>query len=651
MKKILTLLMLAILMLSLVSCKNTNSATTSPSVTPAITPEATPEATPEPVIEQEDPFKWYAEYDKNAAKGYNSYALVGVDEFGRAFSSVSSQKEDKTVGMFYHLSQGFHESAKKGIFDVMKITEQYGSDVIFKEESAISPNLADHFWGEPLWGYYKSDDSYVLRKQLEMFTLAGVDYLVLDVTNGWTYLSATRRLMRYIEEARADGWDAPQIVFYVHSLNNKTVRELYDNLYAKGYNQGAWYMRDGKPVIIAYDDTEKDKAEAKTRGVTDFSSPDYAPLSQEILDFFYFVEPRWPNDIMPNLVGTPIFDKDKKTGFCWIEWTQPLPVRQTSLGSFVNVAVASHPSIPFSFSITRNARNWGRGYDPKTGQSTEDGIYQGTYFQACWDQALQKDPDTVFLVMWNGWVALKQPWDGEYMLCDTADLEYSLTIEPSKGYYNDAYYIQMLDNMRKYKFEGTNETHIARTIDINGTYAQWYNVDAVYRQFGKESYGRNNKSVDGSISYEIEKPKNNIQEVRISHDANYLYFMIRTEEAITSYDGSNNWMNLFIGTDTPSLKGWNSYEYVINRSVNGTSSDIIKLNADFSGSSVGTADIKVNGEFMFLRVPREAVGLKDINRFYFKVADSVAKPEDIMEYYVSGSVLPLGRLSYEYIGR
>ena len=88
MKKILTLLMLAVLMLSLVSCKNTNSATTSPSVTPETTPEATPEATPEPVIEQEDPFKWYAEYDKNAAKGYNSYALVGVDEFGRAFSSV-----------------------------------------------------------------------------------------------------------------------------------------------------------------------------------------------------------------------------------------------------------------------------------------------------------------------------------------------------------------------------------------------------------------------------------------------------------------------------------------------------------------------------------------------------------------------------------
>ena len=33
---------------------------------------------------------------------------------------------------------------------------------------------------------------------------------------------------------------------------------------------------------------------------------------------------------------------------------------------------------------------------------------------------------------------------------------------------------------------------------------------------------------------------------------------------------------------------------------------------------------------------------------YFKVADHVTHPDDIMDYYVSGDVAPLGRLGYGY---
>ena len=86
------------------------------------------------------------------------------------------------------------------------------------------------------------------------------------------------------------------------------------------------------------------------------------------------MEPRWPDDIY--LSGSdPRKDYDKTTGFNWIEWTYPLPKRTTSLGTFVNVAVASHPSIPFSFSVTRGAVNWGRGYNPGLRKGTEEGNY------------------------------------------------------------------------------------------------------------------------------------------------------------------------------------------------------------------------------------------------------------------------------------
>lgn len=595
---------------------------------------------------QDDPYTWYEALDKNSDKGYDVSSIVSVDDLGRVLRSAGSQLEDKSVGIFYTQANGFHAGNIKGIFDVSKIMAEYGPDVLFHQDTPISPNNTEHYWGEPLYGYYKSTDLYVIKNHINQFTAAGIDYIVMDCTNAWLYNDALKSIMGYITELRQDGWDAPQVVLYIHSLNNKTVREAYKDIYSLTEYKDSWYMKDGKPVIIAYTDTEKDIAEASGRGVTDFSSSDFEPLSQEILDFFYFVEPRWPDDYLRE--GWPQYDPNKDSGYCWIEWTQPLPVRDTSLGTFMNAAVASHPEIPFSFSITRGANNWSRAYDPVLGKEAENGVMEGTYFQACWDQIIEESPDTVFLVAWNFWTAIKQSYMGEYMLCDTATLEYSLSIEMANGTYGDNYYLQMIENMRDYKFTGEAQAYEAQTIDISGSYEQWYDVSAVYRQMGKKAIRRVGASVDNSITYRTSYPDNNIQEVRIAHDDSNIYFMIRTEEAISARNEADNWMNLFIGTGEPSAKGWNGYEYVLNRSGSDTATDIVKLNADFTGEVVGQAEMKINENFMFISVPRELIGMNQQDSFYFKMADSVAERDDIMDYYVTGSVLPLGRLSYEY---
>ena len=110
----------------------------------------------------------------------------------------------------------------------------------------------------------------------------------------------------------------------------------------------------------------------------------------------------------------------------------------------------------------------------------------------------------------------------------------------------------------------------------------------------------------------------------------------RQEKDITSRkDGELSWMNLFIGAGKPALEGWEGYEYVLNRSGSENSADIVRLNADFTGETVGQAQMKIDGNRMFLCVPRSLVGMQNETEFYFKAADSVAAPEDIMEYYVS----------------
>ena len=49
-----------------------------------------------------------------------------------------------------------------------------------------------------------------------------------------------------------------------------------------------------------------------------------------------------------------------------------------------------------------------------------------------------------------------------------------------------------------------------------------------------------------------------------------------------------------------------------------------------------------------VRIPRAALGMSGSDTFYFKVADDVGDPSQIMNYYTSGSSLPLGRLSFQY---
>ena len=38
------------------------------------------------------------------------------------------------------------------------------------------------YWGEPLFGYYMTEDEWVIRRHIEMLGFADVDFLVFDTT-------------------------------------------------------------------------------------------------------------------------------------------------------------------------------------------------------------------------------------------------------------------------------------------------------------------------------------------------------------------------------------------------------------------------------------------------------------------------------------
>lgn len=558
--------------------------------------------------------------------------IVGVDQFGRSFKTISSVKKDKQVGLFFWLWIG--QPYASGAYDATNILAMPNGLKLLTDfnshNETISPNGQAHFWGEPLWGYYNSEDIWVIRKQLEMLTIAGVDFIFFDATNSFVYKNVFLKILAVIDEYQKKGWSPPKVVFYTHSKSFQTTRELYRDLYKPGLYPNTWYKVNGKPMIIAYKDPQDDLNESLSR-----SDNSYNPgvLSPEILSFFHFEKPQWPSD--------PVYPD----GFPWVEWKFPQP----NHNGIMNVTVASHPSVPMSFSLTRGLVNWGRGWNPDTKTNNAADLDHGTFFQRQWDEVMTANPKMVTIGGWNEWIAYKQPYLGEYALVDAVNKEYSRDIEPMSGGYQDAYYLQMIKNIRRYK--GVNlpgEPAAKKTISITSGSPQWKDIPAIGANINGERSSRSNYGATTKLHYTQSAPDNHIREIKVTHDDKNIYFFIRTKDKFTSNNGKPNWLNILVGTGEPGLKNWESYEYLIGNSFSDGNASVGRLSNDFKTTVTGSARYNQNEKIIQIECPREAIGLKDISKFYFKVASGVTTPSDIMSYYTSGSAMPVGRLSYMY---
>ena len=602
------------------------------------TPEA-PGSTEEPEGENEAVIITDIDAKTYYRDGYTTNYVVGIDQFERTVNATSGEKTDKSrdVGIFYFLTLGQHGGDY--VVNITETLENYpreqALDLLFYSDSneLIRPGTV-RFWGEPLYGYYNSADVWVIRRHLALLTMAGVDFLVFDTTNAVTYDGVVSKIIKEVKSMLAEGWNVPKLVFYTNAYSHRVISNLYNNYYRRGKNDEVWYRIDGKPLIIGNITAEDD--------LHAFDDGSYKPgeLSEEIRNYFTIRESQWP------------YDPVRENGFPWIEWSYPAPVHN----GVINVAVASHPELPMSFSITRGTKNWGRGWNVETYENESDKILQGQYFQSTWDVALKEDPGIVFITGWNEWVAGGDIYEGEHAMVDLCNLEFSRDAEMMKGGYNDAFYIQIAKNIRAYKYveiplNGCLNSEPV-TVPMTSDLSVWDNAYAVFRDTLTVNKARNFAGAVSTLHYDIPAARNNINEVRIAQDADNIYFLVRTEENITSREaGDNTWMNLFIGTGAVAAKGWEGYEYVIGRSETDGKLTVEKLAADFSGEDAGTAEYVLSGNTLQIKVPRSALGLNaQDNNLYFKVADGVENPSDIMDYYVTGDSFPMGRLSYRYIG-
>ncbi|MBQ2805793.1 MAG: hypothetical protein IJF08_01950 [Clostridia bacterium] len=575
---------------------------------------------------------------------YSVLNIAGTDDFGRVILPVDGKvNDDRYVGMFYFLTLGQHAN-HSGIYDINLITyEGTYNEAFTRFNTPITPVGAAHFWGEPVWGYYNSQDPWVIRKQIEMLTMAGIDFIVLDTSNNVLYEGVTAVLFELLLEYQNAGWDVPQVVYYLgkHDLNADTsvFGQVYKIFYEKDTYKSLWFTPNDpeKPMIIA-----PDNVIARFRASSDATEQMYA-------EFFDFRVTQWP-------IAQPVNEPVYEYGAPWISFEYP----QTSQQGWINLSIAQHVTV--NMTDTRNSR--GRGWHPTEkvkgkwkGENDHENWRQNLNFQAQWNTVLEMTPEQraedarfVFLTGWNEWVAEKiRLNEREYYTVDTFNAEYSRDIEPSRSSgMKDYAYFQTVMNIHNDNFApAVHYEYPATTPDITKDDTAAWESAPTYRDFTGECADRNFKGMAGDLVYKDTTGRNDIDKISILRDGEYLYFRIACAEDITAYvAGDEGWMNLWLktaGADGELLCG---YEYVINREIDGSKSIIFAAN----GEKVGEADLNVYGKVMIVRIPLGAIGLDEHHyQLEFKVTDNVQDMEnDPLNLYSTGDAAPIGSLNFSY---
>jgi hypothetical protein len=199
---------------------------------------------------------------------------AATDALGRSlpgYAQVGPPRKDRTIGLFYFLWLGAYING--GPYDISRILAQHPDAMQHADDPLWGPLFAPHHWGEPLFGYYETDDPWVLRKHAQMLADAGVDVIIFDVTNQITYPAYYRALLDAFAEVRRAGGKTPQVAFLCPFWEpRKVVWELYHDLYGPGLHSDLWFRWQGKPLILADPD-----GIAESEGNTQQDTP--VPLS------------------------------------------------------------------------------------------------------------------------------------------------------------------------------------------------------------------------------------------------------------------------------------------------------------------------------------------------------------------------------------
>ena len=484
-------------------------------------------------------------------------AIVATDGLGRTLPTaeeypLKTDGKPRTVGIFYVTwhTQNLHNGGEYRA-DVSKVLE--ADPEARKQWDNKEWTGGSYHWGEPEYGYFLSQDEYVIRHDMSMLADAGVDVIILDVTNAVCYWDEWDVIFRTMEQMKQEGNKVPKFCFWAFNGNVITVvQSLYERYYKNPQYQDLWFYWYDKPLLLY---NEWPSIDANPNG----GEKNLADYSQEVKDFFtlrcmWWGYYRWAGR---RYVGTEdhwsfgyeMHDKDVRS-------LSPQELCSTHQGHMEQMAVtpAQHP-------ISVTGKCWrreteepdlneydmpARAYIPYLKEERDQPTQYGIYFQDRWDEALQVDPEFIYLNDWNEWTAGryrngKDPSgqadmninflgrkDNPFYFVDQYNAEFNRTIAPMKGGWTDNYYMQMVQNIRRYK--GVPEMpvyHRYHRIKADGNFTDWTAVEATYTDTRGDIIHRNHPGY-GNLVYTDSTGRNDIILCKVAADKSRLHFYLQT---------------------------------------------------------------------------------------------------------------------------
>ena len=590
---------------------------------------------------------------QNFAFGDNWVVTDGAGRTLPSFEQTGITKNNCYVGMYFNLTHGFWEHNKAVVnFKSRSVMEVLEKDHINLEWNTLDPGQAvfNYWTAEPEDGYVNSSDPWYERRQLIMLGNAGVDYIFIDYTNtivSWHSLEVT---MREICELQKQGYPSPKIVLWTNdhagqwigavTADTIQINDIYNNIYKPGKYKDAWFMLDGKPLIMG---------------------PKHLVKNQEIIDFFNW-RFMWADQDGPGrwnfMSGYP-----QKAGKDPEGNIEQLVMMKAFGGAFNTKDKCSTPPIGSSGRLADN-------YQPPLNELwyndslTGKGEFLKEQFKRL--PELPSYPRFMTFSQWNeGGAGVWRPSVGEAntfcfygrelnkatdrWMIDAFNIEYNRDMGPLKNYFTDNYYYQVMNYIRQYKgMQPPQEVSPASTIQIDGAFSEWSNISPVFRDPTGDTKHRSYFDDEKVYLNTNNTGRNDIIESKITYDDSNIYFYVKTNEILTSWQ-DNNWMILYIDADRDFTTGWNGYDFAINMEIINLNTTTIKSFANEAWEILGTTKFLSSGNELEIVVSKASVGItSNTPQFYFKWIDNQQKLMDIKDVLINGDAAPDRRFSYYF---
>jgi len=630
---------------------------------------------------------------------------VASDALGRkmpAFNEVGAVKTDKkrVVSMFYitwHTQDNFTNFKSPYAADVSKILKADPGARLDANHPLWSESA--YHWGEPEMGYFLSQDEYVIRKDMSMLADAGVDVLVMDVTNAVRYWDEWEVLFKTMQKMKAEGNKVPQFCFWAFNGPVITVvQDLYDKIYKANRFRDLWYSWNGKPLLLYNGSPTFD---ANGGGVKN-PNPHYDPLAKTDVNNPHYNDPDYTEEFYKDYTRE-VKDFFTKRTMWWgyYEWAGKRFVGTEDNWSFgydldnekvkamnPDDLVSTHNGIKEEAAVTPGqhpsslvGKSWRRetgqpplnkydmadsAYVPWLGKTVKNPEGYGIYFQDRWDEALKTNPEMLYVNDWNEWTAGKYnpkqigvadsmghfPFmrrASDYLFVDQYNAEFNRCVQPMKDGYTDNYYMQLAQNIRKYKgIRPIPEQTGFQKIKIDGQFADWKNIANEFRDTKGDVIHRDHNGY-GGLHYTNTSGRNDILTSKVAIDKENINFYVETSEKLTSWK-DNNWMLLLIDVDNNPQTGWFGYDFIINKSIEDNHTTTLMRYNGTQWIEVANLKFSYSGQKMEVSVPRKLLNLQG-NSFTldFKWSDNPADLKDPISLCTDGDTAPNRRFNYRFI--